>query len=579
MATFSLEQRPDHYTVTHAPAALSPAAAYAAWAAELSLPADTTAALNDDDRGWPVTLGQAFFPSGSTTAVVSSEAGIGFYDAAPGSTTSASYALSGQGVSRFFGLTTRPTMLLTYHPQSDLRSENARFEQSAAGSIYYSEHRNWGAQTFRCHVAARIVAGRLDVVIEAFDQPVPVKLFELTQANSLTVRQRLDVVTLAAGERIALTVGPLELPLLQAPALFGVVPVEGQIAIPTLLGAPRVRASIAIPEFPETNIRYEADLSHNGQSVILPISSWQATQQIDRANYLQTVVPSADQYVDQIAALQAGQLAIYRLSQLTNGDPVRVEMARSTINELTYAQGPFRTSVTLAGYMQSDYAIGGSPVLSEPPELFVVGTVYADDLGNWGHDVPESTDDRTAITALVSYGDDTGGRTQSFTVAETTDITVEYFNDTDSSGQVGIALVPAAGGSFEFSEFTNFDTEGWASATWAVPAGEWRFQFWGAVWTNIAYADVVDSRRSVRLPKALIGGDVLFAPNVRTMRNIRSMTVTNGKRRLRCDVDWFLRPGMSAQYGPDPADLMTVSWISYFVGAGQEYMELGERDL
>ncbi|MCK2095622.1 hypothetical protein [Thauera aromatica] len=62
----------------------------------------------------------------------------------------------------------------------------------------------------------------------------------------------------------------------------------------------------------------------------------------------------------------------------------------------------------------------------------------------------------------------------------------------------------------------------------------------------------------------------------RMMRDVRSFSIASGGRRARCGVDWFLRPGHRATVD---GDQFTVSYINYYVGGGDAWMEIGERSL
>lgn len=72
-----------------------------------------------------------------------------------------------------------------------------------------------------------------------------------------------------------------------------------------------------------------------------------------------------------------------------------------------------------------------------------------------------------------------------------------------------------------------------------------------------------------------------FAPNEtpnpaynRTMQGIRSISINQGGRRVRCAIDWLLRP---AQRAIADTENFVVSYINYFVGGDDAYMEIGER--
>jgi len=59
----------------------------------------------------------------------------------------------------------------------------------------------------------------------------------------------------------------------------------------------------------------------------------------------------------------------------------------------------------------------------------------------------------------------------------------------------------------------------------------------------------------------------------RTLTNVRSESTQNGFR-VRCEIDWFLRPGHTAI---SRGTSFTVSYINYYVNAADEYMDVGER--
>ena len=61
----------------------------------------------------------------------------------------------------------------------------------------------------------------------------------------------------------------------------------------------------------------------------------------------------------------------------------------------------------------------------------------------------------------------------------------------------------------------------------------------------------------------------------RTLRNVRSESISGGFR-VRADLDFFLRPGHTAN---SRGTEFTVSYINYYVTGGDEYMDVGERAL
>ena len=60
----------------------------------------------------------------------------------------------------------------------------------------------------------------------------------------------------------------------------------------------------------------------------------------------------------------------------------------------------------------------------------------------------------------------------------------------------------------------------------------------------------------------------------RNLRNVRSRSVSSAGLRVRCDIDWFLRPGHTAVA---LGDEFVAAYINYYANASDEYMDVGER--
>ena len=60
----------------------------------------------------------------------------------------------------------------------------------------------------------------------------------------------------------------------------------------------------------------------------------------------------------------------------------------------------------------------------------------------------------------------------------------------------------------------------------------------------------------------------------RTLRNVRSRSISAAGLRVRCDIDFFLRPGHIAVA---LSDELGVAYINYYANASDEYMDVGER--
>lgn len=125
---------------------------------------------------------------------------------------------------------------------------------------------------------------------------------------------------------------------------------QGFVRAPSPLGAPSI---LAINDFtglldPTLADRYVMDLIGPGGTVRVPISSWQATIQSARANFVQCVVPAATPYMSAINA--ASEFVVLRRSQTRDGDWVEHEMARAALQTTSYDRGPYRGTATLSGY-------------------------------------------------------------------------------------------------------------------------------------------------------------------------------------------------------------------------------------
>lgn len=70
--------------------------------------------------------------------------------------------------------------------------------------------------------------------------------------------------------------------------------------------------------------------------------------------------------------------------------------------------------------------------------------------------------------------------------------------------------------------------------------------------------------------RAVVYGDL----GTRTLFGVRSMSVSSGGMRVRCAIDWRLRPGMTAIAA---GQSLNVAYINYYVNRTDAYMDVGER--
>jgi hypothetical protein len=113
----------------------------------------------------------------------------------------------------------------------------------------------------------------------------------------------------------------------------------------------------------DTPIRYVMDLTTPTGTVRVPISSWQATLQVDVESYVQCVVPSASQWTDSLTA--ATSFSIKRVLTLSDATIVEMEQAGCSLDTLQIDQGPTNYTATLSGYAIQFYTVADPPSISD----------------------------------------------------------------------------------------------------------------------------------------------------------------------------------------------------------------------
>ena len=192
MALLDLQGVPWRVTVTDEVTEDEPAEVYAAWAAELGVSAsETLVACDGDDLATPFTLDSPLLLGTDSTAFVSSEGGIGLYQAAPGNTTSTAYDLIAQGISRMYGLGTRPNLLLSCHYQSNLKLQNGKLQKRYGVTIFYAELVLSGGSIVRLRVALRLEPGLIRIATQTIAYAFPWILTELDPATDAVVQSEL----------------------------------------------------------------------------------------------------------------------------------------------------------------------------------------------------------------------------------------------------------------------------------------------------------------------------------------------------------------------------------------------------
>ena len=83
----------------------------------------------------------------------------------------------------------------------------------------------------------------------------------------------------------------------------------------------------------------------------IPISSWQATLQADRANFVQAVIPNVGEWITSVSARRdSGEIIIYHTVRETDGSEQEWEAARAPLQQFLTDQGPLRFTGRVVGY-------------------------------------------------------------------------------------------------------------------------------------------------------------------------------------------------------------------------------------
>jgi len=85
-------------------------------------------------------------------------------------------------------------------------------------------------------------------------------------------------------------------------------------------------------------------------AIRIPISSWQATVQLDRSSYAQCVIPAATDWVDPVTDRNTGEFIIYRGVRYSDGSTQESELARAPVQTVRFDSGPINATMVLEGY-------------------------------------------------------------------------------------------------------------------------------------------------------------------------------------------------------------------------------------
>ena len=155
--------------------AVTPEDAYLTWANELGVPINETLQPLDGDDGCTAVVLARSALGGAPVASFATEGGFGLYEAVPSSTgnTTVTYP----GVGRMYGLTTPAKIFLTFHPDEDCRAEFVKLQRAAEVTILTGRIRQYNSQTYVLNFARRTDPGRVKLILQPVDQPVPFRIF------------------------------------------------------------------------------------------------------------------------------------------------------------------------------------------------------------------------------------------------------------------------------------------------------------------------------------------------------------------------------------------------------------------
>jgi hypothetical protein len=151
---------------------------------------------------------------------------------------------------------------------------------------------------------------------------------------------------LASSGGWASAAGPLGPEQVLGASSVGWASTAGPLGVPQALGWSDFSSQITGPS------RYVCDLTGGAADLRVSISSWQATLQSDRQQYLQVVVPGVGAYASEITARAAagGEIVVTRLATTRGGAEIAYEMARGPIQTVRLDRGATNYTATLSGY-------------------------------------------------------------------------------------------------------------------------------------------------------------------------------------------------------------------------------------
>jgi hypothetical protein len=356
-----------------------------------------------------------------------------------------------------------------------------------------------------------------------------------------------------------------------------------------------------------SNIIYRCFIEADGyERIEVKISSWQATQQLDRASYAQAVIPAGRDLYEAIAARRGGEFVIYRGAQIEQTDIENLlEIVRSPMDQIRLDSGPQRTTVTISGYSSAFLAVNRVIYAQRNSTAQNYDTALIQSLQVRGWDVRVMTGDLTLVDwtrmrrlVIGAPGTQSLIHPNAAFLATLPLPIVSLCRATSRNEGIGIGSTSILATMSSMSRVLADDRATYATLT-ATSA-----QSQELVALNLDTVQIYSGSQPDRsgVAERIIGGHSrvhwgyhnlhqasaemlevfgnftggVYVPEadlVRTLRKIRSVNATPGLR-ARCEIDWRLRPGMTAVINGLP---ITAAYINYYVSAADSYMDVGER--
>jgi hypothetical protein len=354
-------------------------------------------------------------------------------------------------------------------------------------------------------------------------------------------------------------------------------------------------------------IIYRCFIEANGyERLEVKISSWQATQQLDRSSYAQAVIPAARDIYQAIAARRGGEFVIYRGARLEQSDIENLmEIVRSPMGQVRLDSGPQRTTVTVSGYSSAFMSTNRVIYAQRNSTAQNYDTALIQSLQARGWDVRVMTGDlslvdwtRVNLLVIGAPGTQLLLHQNASLLATLPVPVVSLCRATSQTDGLGLATAGILATVSSMARTTEDVRATYATLT-APAASSHELQSLHAE-TTLIYSGSQSGRAGIaeriengysrmhwgyhNLQQAgtemmqvfenFTGG--IYVPDtdqVRTLQKIRSVNASPGLR-ARCEIDWRLRPGMTAIMN---GVAITAAYINYYVNASDSYMDVGER--